>query len=1524
MKRKIFSILFALVLACSLSLVTAVPVAETAYASPGDIYVATTGNDVSGNGTSGNPYATIGKAISEAEADDTIVVAAGTYVENLVVDKALTLEGAQAGVDPTVEGARAVPAEESTIDAAAPSDPAIEIAADNVTIDGFTVTGSTTAWVGAITINDVGEAISGVTISSNIITGNDIGIRGDQEGQGVQYVTIDANKVTGNTFKAILFYSKTTQNISNITISGNEITDNGDSGISFYGIGPNTIIGNTVSGNAGNGISIKYDDGDVVTGNTVIGNDAMGINVHTSTNTLIENNTVSGHVNPEVFTEFWGEPLFVGKGSGIYVHELSENNTIRFNNISGNYNGVLVGSESGAQPSGNSVYYNNIAGNTDYGINAWSGLTTPVAATNNWWGDASGPYLVNGLGDKISPYVDARVWLDAPYPGGETTGLKVGESYNLCLTGLTGGATVLLDDIGNDALAPTDTDAIKYLVPDAFEYTLSAQGTKIISGVTPQYGTYTGVSETEDDEYIGLALSGPDELWKLEVLPADVVTITSDASFTYSTKATFTATVEKSGEPLQAMVEVYLDDTGKGLVEGFVTEGLTDSEGEVEFSLTAAQISAAGSLVLYVEGGDVGGLLGSPTLTDGIDDVAPSKLALTIGPMDVNVTTQPSQLFKQFETNVTVTATYDSDNLSGAAVILDGAGLDELLLGITVDGVASATITPTTTGTIAVTVFKNEVGTVPTVIEYLGMATIAVVLAEDLNVTVDPLTYKAGQSADLTVTIVGSDAEGPDGKPNTNKLNWAKVVVSAPVGQSLATGNWDGTDAAALLGHATFVDEKTIKFVDVLPNDASSDITVTVTGELDTGTAVAVTKVIPVSGYVVTDIMPDADQAVGDISDIALTVTTVEGVAVNNAVVTITALQTGGFKKDVNLLLPGKESFKTIVIDGSSGTIQYVGIGGLPETFLVNDGFYQVTGIEFAQVGAVEVKVEGSVAIKALFPKAFTVLGVPVYNFTFEPTSLTAGVDAAGLLKITITDNVTAAIDVATISVSGVGKVFTRVANVYTITDALLYTKAKTPLTVMAVNALGTKYGTATLEVGLPSVERTFTEKGKIIERNVMLTGQTYTVSVNVTDALGEPLDGYLWIGTYAGIPTPSFGPLVTIPASPIDLADNGTGKFDVTPVAVATLVWQVGGSNVITDAALVLEPSIAVQALSLSLDWIPKAPEVGEEISFTVTNNYGEPAGDISVTVVTPSGDPVNKVTTPAGVFKYTATEDGNYYVSVGEQDPVTVTVVVTRLDSITAPESVSLYLGETEQLLIMATYEDESTDNVTADATYASDNVSVATVSDAGLITAVAEGVATITVSYTEGVLTKTADVLVTVSEVPVLVSIAASPSPVPLTVDGTQQLVITAAYSDLTTADVTADATYATDNVSVATVSTGGLITAVAEGAATITVSYTEDEITKMTAVSVSVAVIVPLTIELFEGANPIYYNGATMDLPAALTNISEITEIIWQRDVSTGGEWWYYLVEWATGDITQLENGKVYIIVVSEDYTWELSQ
>ena len=86
--KRIISILFALALVLGLSLVAAAPVAAaTTY------YVATTGNDAN-PGSSGSPWLTIQHAVSTAASGDTIMVAAGTYDEQVIIDKSLTIQGA--------------------------------------------------------------------------------------------------------------------------------------------------------------------------------------------------------------------------------------------------------------------------------------------------------------------------------------------------------------------------------------------------------------------------------------------------------------------------------------------------------------------------------------------------------------------------------------------------------------------------------------------------------------------------------------------------------------------------------------------------------------------------------------------------------------------------------------------------------------------------------------------------------------------------------------------------------------------------------------------------------------------------------------------------------------------------------------------------------------------------------------------------------------------------------------------------------------------------------------------------------------------------------------------------------------------------------------------------------------------------------------------------------------------------------------------------------------------------------------
>ena len=119
---------------------------------------------------------------------------------------------------------------------------------------------------------------------------------------------------------------------------------------------------------------------------------------------------------------------------------------------------------------------------------------------------------------------------------------------------------------------------------------------------------------------------------------------------------------------------------------------------------------------------------------------------------------------------------------------------------------------------------------------------------------------------------------------------------------------------------------------------------------------------------------------------------------------------------------------------------------------------------------------------------------------------------------------------------------------------------------------------------------------------------------------------------------------------------------------------------------------------------------------------------------------DAVNTGTTCARAVITLGDYKKTYYFTTAAAQAVT-------LSEITVKEvAYSLNANETGSYVVTAKYTDGTTQNVTSLATATSSNSSVATAS-AGTITAVAEGSAKITISYTEGGVTETAEINVTV---------------------------------------------------------------------------------------------------------------------------------------------------------------------------------
>jgi len=166
-------------------------------------------------------------------------------------------------------------------------------------------------------------------------------------------------------------------------------------------------------------------------------------------------------------------------------------------------------------------------------------------------------------------------------------------------------------------------------------------------------------------------------------------------------------------------------------------------------------------------------------------------------------------------------------------------------------------------------------------------------------------------------------------------------------------------------------------------------------------------------------------------------------------------------------------------------------------------------------------------------------------------------------------------------------------------------------------------------------------------------------------------------------------------------------------------------------------------------------------------------------------------------------------------DTDPISPTTSPTNVavTGVSLKSASSLVVGGTETLHAVIDPPDATNKNVT----WNSSNSSVATVSANGTVTAVAAGIASITVTTVDGNKTAGCNISVVTSAIAVT-GVNLNKSSISLNVGDTETLNPTITPSGATNQNVT----WSSGNTSVATVSTGGLVTAVAAGTATITVS------------------------------------------------------------------------------------------------------
>ncbi|RKZ05589.1 hypothetical protein DRQ25_15805 [Candidatus Fermentibacteria bacterium] len=352
---------------------------------------------------------TIQEALDSALSGDTILVAPGTYVENIIwPDVAdLFLVSEQGPSQTIIDG-------DSTGTVITLLSPVVDT---STVISGFTIRNGAADQGGGIRCS----------VSSPLITGNIIEECFALSAGGGLYcagsrVVIDGNTIRYNS--AGIPYQQGAKDHTN----GGGIYLTGGTGIAVIS---DNIITQNFSVDYGGGITCNRNT--LITGNQIIDNQSGwfggGIYHLNASGTILHENLISGN------TSLWGagitlqgghltitkcEILYnVGDGLHIYYGTLNADSSTFANNTR---DGIGCGSLKAADSRGASVHHCNITDNDGFGIrssNEWFSFD----ATMNWWGDPGGPGGVGpGSGDEVSRFIEYDPWLIGTGITGGTAG----------------------------------------------------------------------------------------------------------------------------------------------------------------------------------------------------------------------------------------------------------------------------------------------------------------------------------------------------------------------------------------------------------------------------------------------------------------------------------------------------------------------------------------------------------------------------------------------------------------------------------------------------------------------------------------------------------------------------------------------------------------------------------------------------------------------------------------------------------------------------------------------------------------------------------------------------------------------------------------------------------------------------------------------------------------------------------------------------------------------------------------------
>ncbi|KKH47471.1 cell surface protein [Methanosarcina sp. 1.H.A.2.2] len=254
---------------------------------------------ITGIGTAAETFVqsedSIQEAVNSARPGDVIIVKPGTYAENIVVTKNNLVIRSESG-NP----------EDTVIEPYDPDTDVLIIEADNITVNGFMITGAGDNCSG-IYLNDSNNCLlennklfnnsEGIHLESsaknrvfnNVILKVSRGIIIEQS----EYNSVESNKASKCRYGIYLLNSKGNH------ISKNTILENREYGIVLSASNDNTLSGNTVSNN-GRGVHIGTSDGNVLSDNSISSSEFYGLFVcPRSDKNLVFNNYFNNTLNAE-------------------------------------------------------------------------------------------------------------------------------------------------------------------------------------------------------------------------------------------------------------------------------------------------------------------------------------------------------------------------------------------------------------------------------------------------------------------------------------------------------------------------------------------------------------------------------------------------------------------------------------------------------------------------------------------------------------------------------------------------------------------------------------------------------------------------------------------------------------------------------------------------------------------------------------------------------------------------------------------------------------------------------------------------------------------------------------------------------------------------------------------------------------------------------------------------------------------------------------------------------------------------